>query len=169
MMTLNYGGSPCYNTTTCFGATSFTPLASYTSMSSLMADINAIPYAPATSNMSTLSNYSGTYALLTVHLIGSVTPSVKNEDMLLLWQYSDTGNTICSVSGSTAAGCWAGLASPPPGTVTITPTPGYQIVSATDYVTGQPVAMTASTGSSYTLPVADNLIGVLQKPLASPQ
>ena len=169
MLTLNYGASPCFNNVTCNGATSFTPLPSYTSMSKLMADINAIPYIPATSNMSTVSNYGGTYPLLTVHLLGSVLPGQGNEDLLLLWQYSNTGNTLCSVSGSTVAGCWAGLASPPPGTVTVTPTPGYQLVSATDYVTGLPVFMTAGAGSSYTLPVSDNLIGILQKPLVPPQ
>ena len=131
------------------------PLPAYTAIAGLMTDLAKIKQAPVTSyssiNLPAIANYTGTYPLDTVSLVGARPGDTANSVLFAIWQRSNTSGT------------WATLSSPPATPVAITIPSGLAIATVVNLDTRATVPYTTS-GQQLTLAVSDDPVEVLLEP-----
>ncbi len=137
----------------------YNPKQNYNAISLLMAYLSTIrqlpvqPY-PATA-LTSVSSFSGSYPLSTVHMVGARLGAMTNSDLFVVWQRSMT-----PCSGSSCTGNWMTLASPGQGSVVALLPAGGLVTSVVDLVTGAPVLFTV-IGRQLTLTAADDPIAIM--------
>jgi hypothetical protein len=138
-------------------ATTEAPLPAYTALSGLMSDLTAIKNPPAaaysTSTLTAVTNYTGSFPLDSVHLVGTRTGDTANSELLAVWQRSY----------APAGASWGTLVSPAAVPVTLAIPTGSAVVAILDLVTRQTVPSTIS-GQTVTFLVSDDPIEVLVEP-----
>jgi hypothetical protein len=139
----------------------YTPLQNFTAMAGLVSDLAPIKNAPVVayaadgtgSGLTTVASYTGTYPLDVVQLVGSRPGAPANSELVAVYQRSSC----------TGAPCWATLASPALGQVTLTIPSGLTIAKVVDLVTRAPVGF-ATAGLNVTLDVSDDPVELLLAP-----
>ena len=135
-----------------------TPTPALRALSGLMRDVNLIAKAPVGAvvdgNLTAVAHYSGTYALATVHIVGSRSGAKANSDLLAVWQISACLD---------AASCWFSLPSPAAAPVTLALPPGTKVSKVIDVLSQTAVRFTTA-GRSVSFAVADDPIEVLVDP-----
>jgi hypothetical protein len=135
-------------------------LPAYTAVAGLMSDLAAIKNAPVaaypTASLTSVTSYTGSFPLDTVHLVGARTGGTANSELLTLWQrsYAPTGSQ------------WGTLSQPAAVPVTLAIPANSAAVTILDLVTRQAVPSTTS-GQSVTFNVSDDPIEVLVEPRTS--
>ena len=138
-------------------ATTQTALPAYTAIQGLISDTSSIslpplPYAPG--DLPSVIDYSGSYPLTTVAVVGTQSPSdAANSILYVAWQRSYP-----------TAGSWLALPSPDPAAVTVQIPAGMIAAQVYDLVTRASVPSCSSDGQ-VVVDVADNPVAVLLIPI----
>ena len=138
-------------------ATTQTALPAYTAIQGLISDTSSIslpplPYAPG--DLPSVIDYSGSYPLTTVAVVGTQSPSdAANFILYVAWQRSYP-----------TAGSWLALPSPDPAAVTVQIPAGMIAAQVYDLVTRASVPSCSSDGQ-VVVDVADNPVAVLLIPI----
>jgi hypothetical protein len=136
---------------------SHNPLPAFTAISGFMSDLATIANPPAipysTSTLPSISSYSGTFPLDSVHIVGSRPGDNLNSDLLALWQRSYTND------GSR----WANMPRPSDGSVTVSIPNGLKVVQVMNLVTRLNVSYTTSS-QKISFAVSDDPIEVIFQP-----
>jgi hypothetical protein len=141
-------------------ATTQTALPAYIAIQGLASDAASIalpplPYAPG--DLPAVVDYSGSYPLTTVAIVGTQLPSdPANSILFVAWQRSYP-----------SAGSWLALASPDPAPVTVQIPTGMIVAQAYDLVTRASVPSCSSDDGQVIVDVADNPVAVLLVPSGS--
>jgi hypothetical protein len=150
------------------GGSAYTANQSFLAISGFMADIKTISSPPVTPSTSlpSVTDYSGTYPLSTVHIVGARAGATANSDMFVIWQRSYTPG--CAANGvANAASCnnlWIQQASPDAGPVAVNIPATMKVTSVVNADTRAQVAYSTS-GQQITLYVADDPIEIIVDPV----
>jgi len=144
-------------------ATTQTVLPAYTAIQGLVSDASAIglPPVPYTlDDLPSIGDYSGSYPLTTVAIVGTRSPcDLSNSILYVAWQrsYPDSGS-------------WLALPSPDPVPVTVRLPPGMIAQQANDLVTRSPVTIDTTDDGQVIVDIADNpvALSVIPAPAIQP-
>ena len=154
------GSDPSYSFVDYDGA-SFIPRPGYTALAGLMSDVKSIAQPAITSySASTLSSvavYSGTFPLLTMHMVGAREGAKANSDALVLWQL-----TSCSQGNS----CWFSINLGAGGPVTVNIPSGMSVTAVRNLTTTADVSY-KQNGQQISFNVADDPIEILTDPTSA--
>jgi hypothetical protein len=132
------------------------PLPAYTAISAFMSDVAKIANPPVSSysnsTFPSITGYSGTFPLDSVHIIGSRAGQKSTSDILALWQRSYTSD------GSR----WAAMPQPDNGSVTVSIAKGWKVIQVMNLVSRQSVPYTTSS-QKICFAVSDDPIEVIMQ------
>jgi hypothetical protein len=141
-------------------ATTQTPLPAYVAIQGLLSDAAAIGLPPlpyAQSDLPSVVDYSGSYPLTTVAVVGTQSPGdAANSILYVAWQRSYP-----------ASGDWLNLPSPDLVSVAVQLPPGVVLQQAYDLVTREPTSIGFSDDGLVIMDVADDPVALLLIPAES--
>ena len=146
----------------------FTPNPSYTALSGFMADIKPLSNLPVTAyspaGLASVTSYTGTFPLSSVHMVGSRIGATMNSEVFAVWQRSHTA-CDAALSNCGYVDTWLTQPSPDAAPVTINIPSGMKVTEVVNLTTREPVNYTTS-GQQITFNIADDATEVIIDPAA---